>query len=208
MIPHGVPTRIIITYFLHRPDLDENCLTGASVVSTGLLMHAQMQMFQHLFGIEFDYEGHCCVRGILPFEFAHCFGFTNKLTYHPSQSTNKFCLDGAIPGRTSSWLFGQIHAYLVFLWDSNCKIMSPPQHAAPAATIQALLCGAIGLRLPSWTIKSARTLMIQTVPQFAVLLRTQVIFAKAHWTTCITATAIHYGNPSFLLRTAWLSTKN
>ncbi len=154
-IPHGVPTGVIVKYFLHRPDSDENCLTGASVVlPAGLCLPfdacPNTNLFQHLFGVEFDYEGHRRVRGISPFEFACCFGFTDELTYRLLHPTNKFCLDGAIPGCTFSWLFGQIHAYLVFLQDSNCEIMSPRQHAAPAATIQAFLHGAIGLGLPSW----------------------------------------------------------
>ncbi len=33
-IPHGMPASVIIKYFLHRPDLDKDCLTGALVVST------------------------------------------------------------------------------------------------------------------------------------------------------------------------------
>jgi len=33
--------------------------------------------------------------------------------------------------------------------DSNCEIFSPKQYAAPAATIQAFVNGAIGSRLPS-----------------------------------------------------------
>jgi hypothetical protein len=153
-IPQGVPTGVIVKYFLHRPDSDETCLTGALVVSAAGVCPPfdacpNANLFQHLFGIEFDYEGHRRVRGISPFEFARCFGFTDKLTYRLLHPTNKFCLDGAIPGHTSSWLFGQIHAHLVFLRDSNCEIMSPRQYAAPAATIQAFLHGAIGLRLPS-----------------------------------------------------------
>jgi hypothetical protein len=50
----------------------------------------------------------------LPFEFAHCFGFINQLTYHLSQVPCKFCLDSAMPARTSAWLFEQVHAYLVY----------------------------------------------------------------------------------------------
>ncbi len=106
-------------------------------------------LFQHLFGIEFAFEDHLCVRGILPFKFAHCFVFTDDLTYRLSHPKNKFCLDGTIPGRTSSWPFKQIHAHLVFLRDSNCEIISPKQYAASVATIQTFVNGTIGLRLPS-----------------------------------------------------------
>jgi hypothetical protein len=152
-VPTGVLRGILIRYFLHHPNSDEN-LTGTSVVSTEGLCPPfdacpNTNLFQHLYGIKFAYEGHLCVRGISPFEFACCFGFTDDLTYRLSHLKNKFCLDGAIPGRTSSWLFKQIHAHLVFLRDSNCEIMSPDQYAAPAATIQAFVNGAIGSRLPS-----------------------------------------------------------
>ena len=41
------------------------------------------------------------------------------------------------------------HTYLTFSRDSNCEIFSPNQFAAPAATIQAFVNGAIGARLPS-----------------------------------------------------------
>jgi hypothetical protein len=58
-------------------------------------------------------------------------------------------LDCAIPGRTSFWIFEQIHANLIFLCISNCELFLPKQYAAPAATIQAFVNGAIGLRLPS-----------------------------------------------------------
>ncbi len=58
-------------------------------------------------------------------------------------------MDGALPSCTSGWIFGQIHAHLTFLQDSNCEIFLPKQFAAPAATIQAFVNGAIGLRLPS-----------------------------------------------------------
>ncbi len=106
-------------------------------------------LFQHLFGIEFAFEDHLRVQGISPFKFAHCFGFTDDLTFRLLHPKNKFCLDGTIPSRTSSWLFKQIHTHLVFLRDSNCEIMSPKQYSAPAATIQTFVNGAIGSRLPS-----------------------------------------------------------
>ena len=68
MIPHGVPTSVIIQYFLHRPDSDEDCLTGASVILTaGLCLPLDVcpcpntNLFQHLFGIEFDSRWDICV---------------------------------------------------------------------------------------------------------------------------------------------------
>jgi hypothetical protein len=153
-IPTGIPTSVLIKYFLHHTGLDESCLTGLLVIFTkGLCQpfdaRPKTNLFQHLFGIKFAYENHLHVWGILPFKFACCFGFTDDLTYRLSHPKNKFCLDSAIPGCTWSWLFEQIHAYLIFLRDSNCEILLPKQYTAPVATIQAFVNGAIGLRLPS-----------------------------------------------------------
>jgi len=54
-----------------------------------------------------------------------------------------------MPGRTSSWIFDQVHTHLVYLRDANSEIFSPNQFSAPAATIQTLVNGAICTRLPS-----------------------------------------------------------
>ncbi len=89
------------------------------------------------------------MQGILPFEFARCFGFEDNLTYRLSHPSCKFVLNAAIPSLTSSWIFDQVHAYLIFLRDSNCEIFLPNQWAAPAASIQSFINGAIGTRLPS-----------------------------------------------------------
>jgi hypothetical protein len=53
-----------------------------------------------------------------------------------------------MPALTSAWLLEQVHAHLVYLRDSNCEIFLPNQFAAPAATIQAFVNSAIGVRLP------------------------------------------------------------
>ncbi len=89
------------------------------------------------------------IRAISPFKFVHCFGFTDQLTYCLSQPPYKFSVDTVIPAHTSAWLIEQVHAHLVYLRDSNCKIFSTNQFAAPAATIQAFVNDAIGVRLPS-----------------------------------------------------------
>ena len=129
-------------------------LAGAAVVSLNGLCppfdtSPNKNMFQQLFGIEFHYENHSHIRGSSPFEFARCFGFNDDLTYRLSQPVNNFFLDAAVPSRTSEWLFDQVHAHLTFICDSNCEIFLPNQFAAPAATIQAFVNGAIGALLPS-----------------------------------------------------------
>ncbi len=55
-----------------------------------------------------------------------------------------------MPARTSTWVFQEVHSQLVFLHDSNCKVFSPNQFAAPAATIQTLVNGTICTHLPLW----------------------------------------------------------
>ncbi len=57
----------------------------------------------------------------------------------------------AIPGHTLAWIFEQVHAYLVFVWDLNCEIFLPNKWAAPAACIQSFVNGDIGTWLPSHT---------------------------------------------------------
>jgi hypothetical protein len=54
-----------------------------------------------------------------------------------------------MPGRMSAWLFEQVHSHLVCIRDDNSEVFSPSQFAAPAATIQTLVNGAICSRLPS-----------------------------------------------------------
>jgi hypothetical protein len=147
-------TSIIIKYFLHRPNYDSSILVGLEVISAdglcpGFNACPNLNNFQHHFGIKFCHEGCSYIRAILPFKFACCFGFIDQLMYRLSQATCKFCLDSAMPLRTSAWLFEQVHAYLVYLQDANTELFLPNQFAAPTATIQSFVNGAIGNQLPS-----------------------------------------------------------
>ena len=146
--------RVIIKYSIHRPDSDDMVLVRSEVLSVDGLCPAfnacpNSNIFQTYFGIEFNYEGHSYIRAISSYEFVRCFNFIDQLTYRLSQPPHKFCVDTAMPARTSEWLFEQVHAHLVYLQDANSELFSPNQFAAPAATIQAFLNGAIGIRLPS-----------------------------------------------------------
>jgi hypothetical protein len=102
-----------------------------------------------LFGIEFSYKNYTHVCGISPFEFAQCFRFQDNLSYRLSHPSCKFALNMAVPSMTSAWIFDQVHAQLVFLCDSNCKIFLSNKWAAPAACIQSFVNSAIGTQLPS-----------------------------------------------------------
>ncbi len=145
---------INIKYYLHGHGSDESSLNGSAVISVDGLCPpfdagTNQNMFQHLFGVKFHFENHTHVRRISPFEFAHCFGFTDNLTHPLSHPACKFSLHAALPGQTSAWIFKQVHAYLVFLRDSNCELFSPNKLAAPAAPIQSFVNSAIDTQLPS-----------------------------------------------------------
>jgi hypothetical protein len=54
-----------------------------------------------------------------------------------------------MPARTLVWLLEQVHLHLLYLCNAMSEFFSPNQFTAPAATIQALVNGAIGVCLPS-----------------------------------------------------------
>jgi hypothetical protein len=61
---------VTIKYFLHGHGSNESTLCGSAVISNDGLCPPfgagiNQNMFQHLFGIEFHYEHHIHVRGIL-----------------------------------------------------------------------------------------------------------------------------------------------
>jgi hypothetical protein len=108
-----------------------------------------MNIFQHFFGIKFYFKNHTHIQGISQFEFARCFGFVDNLTYCLSKPANKFYLDAAVLAGTSAWLFDQIFDHMIIIRIMNCKILGPWQYAAPVATIQSFVSGAVGSHLPS-----------------------------------------------------------
>ena len=54
-----------------------------------------------------------------------------------------------MPANTLAWIFEQVHSHPVHLRDANSEVFSPDQFAAPAATIQTLVNGAVCTTLPS-----------------------------------------------------------
>ncbi len=147
---HKGSTSISVRYHLHRPDADALVIPGSAVISIdGLCPEfnacSNSNIFQHYFGIKFHHKNHTYVRAISSFEFVRCFGFIDHLTYRLSHATYKYALDLAMPARTSAWLLEQAHSHLLYLPDANSEIFSPNQFAAPAATIQAFVNGAIGV---------------------------------------------------------------
>ncbi len=133
---------------------DESCFSGPVVLSLHGLCSPfkacpNVNILQLFFGIKFYFENHTHVWGISQFKIACCFGFVEDLTYCLSKLANKFCLDGTVPTQISAWLFDHIFDCMTLICDMNCKIVGPRQYAAPAATIQSFVSGAVGSRLPS-----------------------------------------------------------
>jgi hypothetical protein len=146
--------RLIIEYHLHRQGANGSIFAGSSVLSTASLCPPfeacpNQNMFQQFFGIEFHFEDRTYVRAISAFEFTRCFGLMEQLQYRLSHANYKYGLDAAMPSRTLAWIFEQVHSHLVHLRDANGEVFSPDQFAAPAATIQTLVNGAVCTTLPS-----------------------------------------------------------
>jgi hypothetical protein len=143
-----------IKYHLHRGDADSSILQGSSVLLGDSLCPPfeacpNRNLFQHYFGVEFHHDGHTYVRAISTYEFTPCFCLLDRLKYQLSHESYKFGLGASMPTKTSAWLFKQVHSHLVYLRDLNSKVFLPNQFAAPAATIQMLVNGAICTCLPS-----------------------------------------------------------
>jgi hypothetical protein len=149
----GGTTLITILYHLHRADADATILDGSSVLSQSSLCPPfeacpTRNLFKHFFGIKFHCDGHTYVRAISTFEFSRCFNLVENIQYRLSHEKYRFGLDALVPARMSPWVFQEVHSQLVFLRNSNCKVFSPNQFAAPAATIQTLVNGTICTHLP------------------------------------------------------------
>ncbi len=143
-----------IFYHLHCNDKDCSILAGALVLSPKSLCLPfascpNQNLFQQYFSIKFHHDILTFVCTISTYEFACCFGLCEQLQYQLSHEKHKFGLDRSMPGRTSAWLFKQADLHLVLIRDENSEVLSPNQFAAPAATIQMLVNGAVCSRLPS-----------------------------------------------------------
>jgi hypothetical protein len=58
-------------------------------------------------------------------------------------------MDAAVLALTSARMLEHILEHCLHIWSLNFKIFQPNQYAVPAAFIQVLLNGSIGVRLPS-----------------------------------------------------------
>ena len=140
-------------YLLHRGSDNHSISAGAQVFSTDHLCPpfaagSVGNLFRHYFGIEYCCDDHVLIRPISPFEFVSCFRLNDTLTYRLSHSTFEHYLDAGIPARTSLWIFDCVLDHLFEIRDSNCEVFDPSHHAAPAATCQSFLNGAVGAKLP------------------------------------------------------------
>ncbi len=143
-----------IMYYLHRDDQDCSIFAGTSVLYPGSLCPPfescpNHNLFQNYFGVKFHHDGSTYVCAISTYEFTQCFGLMEHIQYWLSHGQHRFSLDVSMPGCTLAWLFEQVHSHLVCIRDDNSEVFSLNQFAAPAATIQMLVNGAICLHLPS-----------------------------------------------------------
>ena len=142
------------SYYLHQDDQGCSILAGTLVLFPGSLCLPfescpNHNLFQNYFGVKFHHDGSTYVRAISTYEFTQCFGLIEQIQYWLSHERHRFSLDASMPGRTSAWLFEQVHSHLICIRDDNSEVFSRNQFAAPAATIQTLVNGAICLCLPS-----------------------------------------------------------
>ncbi len=143
-----------LLYYLHLQGSDTTIFNGAAVLSHNSLCPpfdglSTTNIFKCHFGIEFHDDDHTYVQPFLQFEFMSCFGFIDQLRYQLSQHGNWFALDAGVTALTSAWVFDHILDRLLSIRDSTMEIFEPNQFAAPAATIQAFLGGAVSVTLPS-----------------------------------------------------------
>jgi hypothetical protein len=122
--------QVMVKYYLHRHGQDDSILAGSSVLSWESVCPPfescpNQNLFQQFFGIEFHYNDHTYVHAISTYEFTRCFGLVDNIQYRMSHERYKFGLDASMPGRTSSWLFDQVHSHLLYLRDANCKVFCP-----------------------------------------------------------------------------------
>jgi len=128
-------------------------------------------MFQQFFGIEFHFEGHTYVCAISAYEFICCFRLMEQLQYRLSHANYKHGFDAPMLLKTLACIFEQVHSHLVHLQDANSKLFSPDQFAAPAATIQTLVNGAVCTALPScerWLQAYNNNLELRAVQEFVL----------------------------------------
>ena len=108
---------VVVQYHLHRHGQDATILAGSSVLSWESVCPPfescpNKNLFQQFFGIEFHHDDHTYIRAISTYEFSHCFGLVDNIQYRLSHDNYKFGLDASMPGRTSSWIFDQVHSHL------------------------------------------------------------------------------------------------
>jgi hypothetical protein len=146
--------QVHVKYHLHRDNANGSIFAGSSVLSGDSLCPPfeacpNRNLFQQYYGLEFHHDGHTYVCAISTYKFTRCFNLIDKLQYCLLHKDYKFGVDASMPSKISAWIFEQVHSHLVHLRDLNNKVFLSNQFAAPAATIQTLVNGAVCTCLPS-----------------------------------------------------------
>jgi hypothetical protein len=101
-------------------------LAGALVLSPGSLCPpfescSYQNLFQQYFGIGLHDDNLTFVCAISTYKFAYCVCLCEQIQYWLSHEKHKFSLNASMPGRTSAWLFKQVHSHLVLIQDENSE---------------------------------------------------------------------------------------
>ena len=100
-----------------------------------------------------------------------------------------------MPSKTSAWIFEQVHSHLFQLRDTNSEVFSPDKFAAPAATIQTLVYGAVCTTLTSrerWLQAYNNDLELRAVWEFALI---PLTINNKLWQKSITTIVDHCVSP-------------
>ena len=136
---------------LPRTDLAGSTV-GAGVYDVSCLMPPVTapsdNIFDNLFGIEYDCMNTTLVRQISPYEAVRGYGFGDEIARTLALRSNLELVQGAIPTRTSSAVFDCVITYIRDLCDTAVTVDETTPFAAPAATSQILFNGATSYTLP------------------------------------------------------------
>jgi hypothetical protein len=141
-------------YHLVPKTISTPTLAGSQVCDSAFpapkLNPPNFNIFGYLFGIQFEIDGRKLIRPFSPYEYIKCLGYDTSLTRALAQQPQHIALlEHAVPANTSQSLLSAIYDLLITIRHNNSEIFDASPHAAPAATIQALVNGAVGIQMPT-----------------------------------------------------------
>ncbi len=191
--------RVKILYHLHCNNKDCSILAGTLVLYLGSLCPpfescSNQNLFQLYFGIEFHHDNLTFIWPTSMYKFARCFGLCEIIQYPLSHEKHKFGLDASMPGRSSAWLFEQVHLHLLLIQDEISEVFSPNQFAAPAATIQMLVNVPFVHAFLLKIIGSRPTTAVENSALHMISFSTHQRYLMSHYPRSTTTIAARYKN--------------